>query len=367
MTVESLEFVRRPGTQADAEFLFDCMKGALGPYVIATYGVWDERWQRDHFTRTTDPEAHEILEIAGSPVGCVLVQEDEAYVDLHRVLLLPPFQSRGIGTRVVRQVLSSARSRGKQTRLQVFRVNPARRLYERLGFAVVSQTKTHYIMLAPPDEASSPLLVQRYGPAGRPVVVLHGGPGAPGCARRLARALADPLHVLEPWQRWSSEAPLTVDQHIQDLAAVISEYIPGERPALVGDSWGAMLGLAFASRYPDRVSALALIGCGTFDLQARAQLQRTIEQRTSLELKARSRAHWRGRAPRTATWCRDACSRTSFSPVAPGASGAAAASDPRLGSATSRRPPVRTPDRAGSGTARLRRAPCRRTADRSRA
>ena len=123
----------------------------------------------------------------------------------------------------------------------------------------------------------------QYGPAGRSAVVLHGGPGAPGSARSLARALADPLHVLEPWQRWSSGVPLTVDRRVADLADVLSRYTPGEKPALVGESWGAMLALVFASRHPDRVAALVLIGCGTFDRRARAQLQRTLEQRTTPE------------------------------------------------------------------------------------
>ena len=127
--------------------------------------------------------------------------------------------------------------------------------------------------------------VQRYGRPGRSAVVLHGGPGAPGSAGRLARALADPLHVLEPWQRWSASVPLTVDQHVEDLAGVISQHTPSEKPALVGESWGAMLALAFASRYPDGTSALVLIGCGTFDRRARARLQRALEQRTTPELK----------------------------------------------------------------------------------
>jgi pimeloyl-ACP methyl ester carboxylesterase len=126
--------------------------------------------------------------------------------------------------------------------------------------------------------------VKRYGPNGRPVVVVHGGPGAPGGASLLAEALADPLHVLEPWQRTSSEIPLTVAQHIEDLANVISHEIPGEKPALVGESWGAMLALAFASAHPVQVSALALVGCGTFDSRARACLKATLEERTTEEL-----------------------------------------------------------------------------------
>ena len=116
------------------------------------------------------------------------------------------------------------------------------------------------------------------------MVVVHGGPGARGGAGLLAQALADPLHVLEPWQRLSSDVPLTVAQHIEDLADVLSHQIPGESPALVGESWGAMLALAFASAHPDRVSALALVGCGTFDRKARARLESTLEERATKEL-----------------------------------------------------------------------------------
>lgn len=126
--------------------------------------------------------------------------------------------------------------------------------------------------------------VKHHGPNGRSVVVVHGGPGAPGCAILLAQALADPLHVLEPWQRMSSDTPLTVAQHIEDLANVISHEIPDGHLALVGESWGAMLALAFTSAHPHRVSAVALVGCGTFDRRARARLESTLAERTTDEL-----------------------------------------------------------------------------------
>ncbi len=130
-----------------------------------------------------------------------------------------------------------------------------------------------------------PVPVKHHGPIGRPVVVVHGGPGAPGSAGLLAEALADPFHILEPWQRTSSDAPLTVARHIEDLAEVISRELPGETPALVGASWGAMLALAYTSVQPDCVSALALVGCGTFDRVARAQLTSTLADRTTKPLK----------------------------------------------------------------------------------
>jgi len=139
---------KRRATDADAEFIFECVKTALGPYVVATYGPWDEDWQRKNFSQTTDPRSHEIIEVATRPAGCLFVEDCGACLELHRILLLPEFQNRGIGTRLVRELLSEALATGKRVSLRVFRVNPARRLYERLGFRVIGESRTHYSMQA---------------------------------------------------------------------------------------------------------------------------------------------------------------------------------------------------------------------------
>jgi pimeloyl-ACP methyl ester carboxylesterase len=129
--------------------------------------------------------------------------------------------------------------------------------------------------------------VRRHGTSGREVVVVHGGPAAAGSMGPLARALADGFRVLEPWQRGSGAEPLTVARHVADLHEVVETCCPGERPALVGHSWGAMLVLAYGAEHPDAARSLALIGCGTFDLESRARLQQTLEERTTEELRQR--------------------------------------------------------------------------------
>lgn len=130
-----------------------------------------------------------------------------------------------------------------------------------------------------------PMRVRDYGTSGPLIFVIHGGPGAPGSAAALARGLAPSFRVREPFQRGSPECagmargePLTVARHVADLDALVGEA-PGERPALVGHSWGAMLALAYAAAHPDRVAALTLVGCGTFDETARARFRAVRDQR----------------------------------------------------------------------------------------
>jgi pimeloyl-ACP methyl ester carboxylesterase len=127
---------------------------------------------------------------------------------------------------------------------------------------------------------------REHGPRnGSPVVVvLHGGPGAVGSAGGLARLLADPARVLEPWQE-----ALTVETHISDVLSFVSTHCD-EPPVIVGHSWGAMLALAFAAEHPSRVAALCLVCSGTFDLEARAEFQRALEQQMPTHAEGLSRA-----------------------------------------------------------------------------
>jgi pimeloyl-ACP methyl ester carboxylesterase len=131
------------------------------------------------------------------------------------------------------------------------------------------------------------LFVREHGTAGQLVITLHGGPGAPGGMLPVARRLADRYHVIEPFQRASEDAPVTVAQHIQDLYELICSRAADSPPVLLGSSWGAMLALAYAAEHPRSTGPLILVGCETFDLGARARMRETIEQRMSADIRTR--------------------------------------------------------------------------------
>ena len=131
------------------------------------------------------------------------------------------------------------------------------------------------------------MTVRTHGESGPLIIALHGGPAAVGGAAPIARGLSEWFQVLEPWQRGSGDEPLTVARHVGDLHELISSRCAGVRPALVGTSWGAMLALAYAAEHPESAGPLVLVGNGTFDLKARAQLAATIEERQSGEMRER--------------------------------------------------------------------------------
>ena len=124
-----------------------------------------------------------------------------------------------------------------------------------------------------------PIKVRHYGRSGPHVVLLHGGPGAPGEMVPVARYLSRQFRVLEPLQRGSGGVPLSVALHVADLHEVLRDF-PRQGPVcLVGYSWGAMLALTYASRHPADLGRLILIGCGTFDTESREAYESSIQQR----------------------------------------------------------------------------------------
>ena len=114
-------------------------------YVEKLYG-WDKAVQQEVFDKGFLPEAFQIIQCNGHNVGMFeLVERDEDWF-LSRIEILPEFQSKGIGTAILRQMIENARSTDKPLRSQVFKVNPARIFYETLGFLKTGETEKHYQM-----------------------------------------------------------------------------------------------------------------------------------------------------------------------------------------------------------------------------
>lgn len=140
----------RPATRADYDFLYRLHKATLQEYVAQTWG-WDERWQQAHFKRKFDPTRHQIIVFDDKDIGVISIVPKEDEVFLAIIEILPAYQGQGLGTILLNGILAEAFGKGLPVTLRVLKVNPARRLYERLGFIVTGETQSHYLMRAVPD------------------------------------------------------------------------------------------------------------------------------------------------------------------------------------------------------------------------
>lgn len=143
----------RPATRDDYDFLWALLVDTLRPYVEATWG-WDEAYQRTRFRDHFDPARQDIVLADGVAAGVISVERREDVIFLSNIGITPAYQGRGIGTRLIQDLLDEGRARGVPVELQVIKANPARGLYERLGFAVYDESKTHWEMRWKPPSDS---------------------------------------------------------------------------------------------------------------------------------------------------------------------------------------------------------------------
>lgn len=125
---------------------------------------------------------------------------------------------------------------------------------------------------------------RKYGNGVPRLVLVHGGPGAPGEMRPLAKMLEKKgIPSLEPLQSADSVDGQVEELYHQIMDAGLSDIF------LLGYSWGAWLAILFAARYPDLVERLILVSTPPFthaeslDISKRRMERLNEEQQKEIE------------------------------------------------------------------------------------
>ena len=106
-----------------------------------------QRRAQDAGYRQAFPDAeHCVIEADGVPCGRVVLDWKWDQVRVVDVALLAGSRGRGVGERLLRSLQQGAAVAGRRVRLCVAHGNPARRLYERLGFRAVASDELNVEM-----------------------------------------------------------------------------------------------------------------------------------------------------------------------------------------------------------------------------
>lgn len=138
----TLALSTRPATAADEAFLHDLFVSARGFDAVVLADVPDlmrlQHVARERAHAAAHPSLHdEVVLVDGRPAGRLLTTPVGEGVHVVDLAILPADRGQGLGTLLLERLLAA----GPVT-LTVALDNPARRLYERLGFAAVTSTAT---------------------------------------------------------------------------------------------------------------------------------------------------------------------------------------------------------------------------------
>jgi len=137
----TLLVTERKARDTDTEFAYVARERSMRKYVEQTWGEWNEAHTKGQIAEDVFHSRLSILEVNHEPVGLMRIDVHAMHVDIDQLFLLPEFQRRGIGTGLLQGILARAQDKNLPVRVWVLRVNPARTLYERMGFYVFEETQ----------------------------------------------------------------------------------------------------------------------------------------------------------------------------------------------------------------------------------
>jgi ribosomal protein S18 acetylase RimI-like enzyme len=96
--------------------------------------------QRQHYRGTYTDTEWDVILVDGQPAGRLYVSRWPEQIRIVDIALLPEYRGRGIGTKLIRELFEEGDASGRPVRIHVEVNNPARTLYDRLGFTPIAES-----------------------------------------------------------------------------------------------------------------------------------------------------------------------------------------------------------------------------------
>jgi ribosomal protein S18 acetylase RimI-like enzyme len=116
-----------------------------------TFLNWQFNAQTIHYDEYYGEADFLIVEKDGVPIGRLYVDRAPMQIEIIDIALLPQFRGSGLGTRLLRDILREGQESGRPVKIYVETFNPARHLYDRLGFQHVDTNGVYHLMTWTPN------------------------------------------------------------------------------------------------------------------------------------------------------------------------------------------------------------------------
>jgi ribosomal protein S18 acetylase RimI-like enzyme len=115
-------------------------------FVLHQFTAQHQYWQANYVDTRWD-----LVEVDGEPAGRFYVARWPEEIRIVDISLLPEYRGRGLGAGLIRDLFTEADASQRRVTIHVEAFNPARRLYERLGFVLVDQAEVYLRMERLPE------------------------------------------------------------------------------------------------------------------------------------------------------------------------------------------------------------------------
>ncbi|MFT5100635.1 MAG: GNAT superfamily N-acetyltransferase [Patiriisocius sp.] len=141
-----MDLYLKRATADDEPYFRDLNRACYEAVIALQFGHWDEELQNQSFEAKWPTNNFRKVLFDRQLIGGIWIDENVDFIQLREIQIHPTFQGRGIGTQLIMQELDYARQQHKPIRLRVLFRNPAKHLYERLGFSLIDRNEHQFIM-----------------------------------------------------------------------------------------------------------------------------------------------------------------------------------------------------------------------------
>jgi len=135
----------RPALKSDLEFLLDLRIQTMNAHLTASsLSVSDEA----HLQRINYQFEHAlIIEIDKRAIGLLKIVRQADNIELIQIQIAASYQGKGIGRRILNDLIEEAIESEKTITLSVLKTNKAKNLYSNVDFKIIDETDDSYLML----------------------------------------------------------------------------------------------------------------------------------------------------------------------------------------------------------------------------
>lgn len=141
-----MRWILRPATADDASWIAELRAVVMRPD-LERLDRFDPVRVRQRFLDGFDPARTRVIVVDGADAGSIAARPTDDGTWIEHFYLDERFQGSGIGTQVLQAVL--AERHPLPWRINVLQGSPARRLYDRHGFALESQDEIDVFLIRP--------------------------------------------------------------------------------------------------------------------------------------------------------------------------------------------------------------------------
>ena len=134
----------RDVTFDDCEYILKLKELCLKWYIEIIYG-WDMDIQREKTKEELKKHINDmkIIKYNNNDVGVTTFYEENNEFVVGLIMVHPDCQNLGIGSKIISEYINIAGNDKKRIIIKTYKLNPAKKLYERLGFKQYNEDNTH--------------------------------------------------------------------------------------------------------------------------------------------------------------------------------------------------------------------------------